>query len=179
VAEDESVLEIPDQAEGRVQFDFIISPVESELRPHHGVEIRYWNLFRVGIAAVYPAPPVNPEWADAHFVALAPSAGCFEKAALNEDEALCRFHQKLNERPRALLLYPPNRSGMWRIIPAVPMLFPPLLTIEFHDPDLEAVPWAGAKHGNVDIRFRVRSKKHGHYIPEAPPIRSITLEAAL
>lgn len=175
--EEDYIWELPLDISGRVNFTFIISPPDY----YHfkdanliSAKISYWKLFDFNII-VGGSVPVPDTYND-HFIYASPNQGYLTSQAVDKDNALTMFHQKMNGN-QGIIIYPPNKEGIWKIIHVVPMRIPPLLEIEF-DNRLYYAEKIDSQSTKVISRFIVKDQ-HGHKIKEAVLIKSIALNAEL
>ncbi|WP_305462471.1 hypothetical protein [Photobacterium leiognathi] len=92
--------------DGRVNFEILIAPNDFVPEEPH-FSVRYEGLLSV-IVVLRPEITVPIDLKDA-FIVLGPKAGLFEEQQLDNQDALIKFHQKLNST-QDLVLYSPNES---------------------------------------------------------------------
>lgn len=163
------VIDIPDDKK-KIQFTFSIAPWNAKIESTH-IAIRYENLFCFLLEVSEPRTNL-PNEIENHFVFLTPQKGLYEEQIIDCDCALVLFHQKL-QNTRDLIIYSPNKEGIYKIICAVPMRIPPEVEIEFADRQycFEII----SKTKSV-IKFKVKDK-HDQTIKKEVPIVGITLDA--
>lgn len=170
VKENDHIFEL-ERIDGRVSFHILVAPCDFVPQEPH-VSLRYEGL--LSVIALVDTKIAVPERLSKAFVVFSPEQGLFDKQQLNNQEALIKFHQKMHDTSD-LILYSPNGAGIYKIITAVPMRCSPKVNIYFESAELTAEVVSCKEHV---ITFKVKNM-HGHYIKDAVPIKSITLDSEL
>ena len=173
VSEDDIVLEISEALNSRVNFDCVIAPWNFVDSDSLGVSIRYEKLFSFSVLLNNEVLPIPPELND-YFHYLSPSIGTYNQSAFNKETALLNFHQKV-QNTRNLIVYSPNREGVYTIIFSVPMRIPPEVHIDFEETGLQAEI---LDLSYTYLRFRVKDK-HGQIIKNEVKLNGMELNAEL
>jgi hypothetical protein len=124
------VVEFDANSHSRLNFSVIIAPW-NEIIPSSHIAIRYSNFFSLNIIVDNQSHFVSDKLKDT-FILLSPEKGLFKSPLHDKDTGLILFHQKINNR-REVVIYSPNKEGIWKIIFVVPMCFPPKISISFVD----------------------------------------------
>jgi len=156
----------------RIEFTLILAPWNQEIREEH-FAIRYEGLFSLIVLISNPSIKM-PEGLDDHFIIAAPNKGVYEKQAIADDQALIEFHQKINNTDD-LIIYSPNKAGIYTMITAVLMRDAPKVSIEYLDNKYQTE--VISCKNNV-VKFKVKDE-HGHTIKREVPIKDIRLDARL
>ncbi len=173
VSENDIVLEISEALEGRVNFDCVIAPWDFINPTAQGVGIRYEGLFSFSVF-IHTNPLLTLSELDEYFHYLTPLAGIYSESAFNKETALLNFHQKIHNT-RNLIIYSPNKEGVYRITFSVPMRIPPEVQIEFEERGLQVEI---LELSYTNLKFKVKDK-FGQTIKNEVKIRSIELNAEL
>jgi hypothetical protein len=169
--DDDFVLEVTEYSEP-IEFHFLIAPWDFHIASHH-VAVRYEGLFAFILELSHPTIAI-PQEAMGHFIFAVPEQGVFEQQAIDKHNALISFHQRLN-KARDLILYSPNKEGVYKIICAVPMRIPPQAEITFLDSQYSAEVIQATESV---VKFHVKNQ-HGHTVKQEVPITSVALHAEL
>lgn len=156
----------------RIEFTLILAPWNQKIEEEH-FAIRYEGLFSLIVIPSHPSIE-TPEELKEHFITLAPNNGLFEKQVIADDQALTEYHHKINNT-RDLIIYSPNKAGIYTMITAVPMRVAPKVSIEYLEMQYET-ELVSCKN-NV-VKFKVKNK-HGHTIKSEVAIKSIELDSEL
>jgi hypothetical protein len=201
---DDSVVEIPSDCYGVMQFHFLmiaaVTPALDGELTRFGVE----GLFALACVnttgAVQHLPPSVP---DQVFTTFRPIDGLSQQA-ISEQAAFLRFKHAMfandvrvaaassdESIPEGLIeaaiaagpgLYPPNGEGVWTVVTAVEMRVAPTLKVRFQTEGLTAevleLRPGDTRLATVRIRFRVRDSS-GRYVKGRVPISRIELDAEL
>jgi hypothetical protein len=153
---------------GRTEFTLMVAPWQQEIEGEQ-FAIRYEGLLSLIVIPTIPSVPISPELSN-HFITLALSAGSYQQQAMESDQALIKYHQKL-QQTRDLIIYSPNKAGICTLITAVPMRIAPKVKVLFHDPSyrMELV----SSKNNV-VKFKVKNQ-HDHVVKQEAPIKGIEL----
>ncbi|RDK01621.1 hypothetical protein [Paraburkholderia lacunae] len=169
-------LVLPADSDSVRTFNICVCPPTEAVHPGEA-QITFNGLFSLRLLETV-GPDNLPAEVQGHFVTCQPSAGIYATPAVREDQAFVDFQQRINGWD-GLLIFPPaskNDKGVYRVVPAVPMRTRPKLLVDFFDPSFELCEIdVEPRRENVDIRFRVRRK--GSFLPDAVPIRRLTLDA--
>jgi hypothetical protein len=171
---EDNILNLSPDWTGRILFGFAMYPV-SEESPPKDLYFMYGDLYKLVLSFMYPAPSL-PEGREKE-TAIEYIKGGPTRSDVNEDTALIEIHNKINGVEREMILYEPNKEGIWTLIPSRPMGMVPKLLIEFSIPNLRVERIESKKTPKAYIRSRVRDKA-GRLVTE-PCFRSISLEAEL
>lgn len=169
--EDDCIFE-PEIKEGRIDFCLYLAPWDTLININH-VAVRYKNMFSLIISAQHP----NSEWTkglDNHFITVAPKTGFYTEQKISNEQALISFHQMLHST-KNIIVYSPNREGIYKIIFAVPMRRAPDMSIELHDENYNCEIVSA---NTAVVTFKVRDK-HKNVIKTEMPIKSILASAEL
>lgn len=181
INKEDYVVEIdPEEEDGLFQCTFIIAPPAFTPDLAH-IAITYENSFSFIIQLASPDPEVLKLVGSNHadFTYMTPSKGLFEKQKIDKHAALIGYHQnkfKLdnNFNPDEIIMYPPNRKGICKIVYVVPMRIPPKLKIKFFDPRLSfeiiGIPSVSVFSYRVIDQF-------GQTVKEPVMIKSIALDS--
>jgi hypothetical protein len=155
-------------ADDRVEFTFIVAPWQQEIEDEH-FAVRYEGILSLIIIPTIPNNSIPAELND-HFITLAPKEGLYKQQAIANDLALIEYHQKIHET-RDLIIYSPNKSGIYTIITAVPMRVGPKVKVSFVDENnyMELV----SSKNNV-VKFKVKNQ-HSHVLKNEVLISGIEL----
>lgn len=167
VRDEDFVISVNEEKE-RIEFTLMLAPWGQEVEGDH-FAVRYEGLLSLIVIPVKPSVEI-PEGLNEHFMTLAPNKGLYDSQAIADDLALIEYHQKIHET-RDLILYSPNKVGIYTAITAVPMRIAPNVKIEFLQ---EGYQMELVSSKNNVVKFKVKNE-HGHIIKAETPIRSIKL----
>lgn len=170
--EDDYVVDLFDQS-GRVDFHFTLAPWNIDVKDEH-IAVRYEGLFSLIIIPIKPQYEIPPEVMQC-FIVMAPNCGLFQSQVLNDDQALINYHQKLN-KTKDLIIYSPNKAGIYTVITSVPMRVTPRINVTFLDDSLRIEP-VGKGKNNV-VKFKVKDS-NDHYVKVEQQIHSIELDSEI
>ena len=155
-----------------VQFRFLIAPWDLQVAGKH-IAVRYEGLFSFLLELSRPHIAI-PQEAEGHFVFITPDQGIFEQQAIDKHTALISFHQH-RHGVRDIIIYSPNKEGVYKVICAVPMRIPPQIEITFPDAEHSAEI---VQASESVIRFKVKNR-YGHTVKDEVKITSVALHAEL
>lgn len=156
----------------RIEFNLILAPWYQKIEEDH-FAIRYEGLFSLIVIPSHPNIE-TPEGLEEHFMTLAPNKGLFEEQLIPDDQALIEYHQKIKDT-RDLIIYSPNKAGIYTIVTGIPMRVAPEVSIEYLDGQYETE--LVSLKNNV-VKFKVKNK-YGHTIKNEVAIKSIELDSEL
>lgn len=167
IEEEDFVISIND-VNGRTEFTLMLAPWQQEIEDDH-FAIRYEGVLSLIVIPTKPSVLISPDMSN-HFITVAPSAGLYQQQAIESDQALINYHQLL-QQTRDLIIYSPNKAGIFTVITAVPMRVAPKVKVLFHDPNyrMELV----SSKNNV-VKFKVKNQ-HDHVVKKEAPIKAIEL----
>jgi hypothetical protein len=153
---------------GRIELTLIIAPWQQEIEGEH-FAIRYEEILSLIVIPTIPSVSISPELSD-HFITLAPSAGPYQQQAMENDQALIKYHQQL-QQTKDVIIYSPNKAGIYTAITAVTMRVAPKVKVLFQDPSysMELV----SSKNNV-VKFKVKNQ-HDHVVKQEVPIKGVEL----
>lgn len=154
----------------RIEFTLILAAWNQEIQGNH-LAVRYEGLFCFIVTVAHPNLTI-PQQLDEQFITAAPGEVPFKIQVIENDQALVNFHQKLNSTSD-LIIYSPNKEGIYKIITAVPMRIAPAVKIEFFENDYKAEILSCKNHV---IKFKVKNV-HGHTVKEKVKIKGIELDS--
>lgn len=132
------------------------------------------DFFSFVIESTVPSISIPEGANDGFFI---PEKGIYEKQQMPQDLAYTSFHQKKNNlNSPKLILYPPNREGMWKIVCSCPMRTSPRLAIEFKDKSLS---FEIVEVKNYFVTFKVKGKAGYFKTLQHVEIIFFTLDARL
>lgn len=167
VQDEDFVITVNEEKE-RIEFTLMIAPWRQEVAGDH-FAVRYEGILSlIGIPA---KPSVDiPDGLNEHFMTLVPNKGLYDSQAIANDLALIEYHQKI-QATRDLILYSPNKAGIYTVITAVPMRIAPNVKVEFFK---EGYQMELISSKNNVVKFKVKNA-HGHIVKNETPIKGITL----
>ncbi|MDD2895778.1 MAG: hypothetical protein PHG81_07125 [Aliarcobacter sp.] len=157
--------------EGRIDFHYILAPWNYKVEGNH-IAIRYDNFFSLLIIPIKPLSNI-PKEIEKAFTVMAPNEGLYKSQIIGNDQALINYHQKLMNT-KDIIIYSPNKDGIYTIITSVPMRIPPKIKVIFLDPTLKIEEFGAAKN-NV-VKFKVIDSNNS-YIKTEKSILSIELDS--
>jgi len=204
IREDDSVIEIPSDCGGVIQFHFLMIAAATAILDGELTRFGVEGLFALACVnttdTVQSLPSGVPDRA---FTTFRPLDSLFGQA-ISEQAAFLRFKRAMFANdvraaaafsevpiPEGLIeaaiavgpgLYPPNGEGVWTIVTTVEMRVAPKLKVWFHTEGFTAevveLRPGDTRLATVRVRFRVRDS-NGHYIKGVVPIKNIELDAEL
>jgi hypothetical protein len=154
--------------EDRIEFTLVLAPWQQEVEEGH-FAIRYEGI--LSLIVIPTKGSINiPDGLDEYFMTLAPNKGTYDSQAMESDLALIEYHQML-QQTKDLILYSPNKAGIYTAITAVPMRVAPKVTVEFFQSGYEAE--LVSSKNNV-VKFKVINE-HGHVVKKEVPIKGMSL----
>ncbi len=176
------VIDLLDESMERLNFSVIIAPWNILIKGALAYSsVRFFDLFSVHIVVDRDAIPI-PDIKKQLFITLSPSIGIFENQQISEAQALLDFHHHVNKN-RGLIIYSPNKEGIYTCIFSVEMRIPPKLTVMFEAQNLFAEQIGKPTKSYVKFKaFRLK-KVNGidkkFFIKKEEPIKSIMLDSEL
>lgn len=167
VKDEDFVITVNEEKE-RIEFTLMLAPWDQEVMVDH-FAVRYEGLLSLIVIPAKPSVEI-PDGLDEHFITLAPNKGLYDEQAVASDLALIEYHQKIQET-RDLILYSPNKAGIYTAITAVPMRAAPNVKVEFVQ---EGYQMEVVSSKNNVVKFKVKNE-HGHIVKAETPIRGIEL----
>jgi hypothetical protein len=159
--------------EGRIDFHYILAPWNCKIEDNH-IAIRYDNFFSLIIIPIKPQYNI-PEEIEKAFTVMAPKEGLYKSQIIGNDQALINYHQKLTNT-KDLIVYSPNKAGIYTVITSVPMRIPPKVKVIFLDTTLK-IEKVGSNKNNV-VKFKVKNTNN-HYVKTKEAIQSIELDSEI
>ena len=175
--EEDNIFEIPDTISSRVNINLVIAPYgyyEKDMDNLVVAKISYFHV--LDLIIILGGDLQIPENLKEYFVYYSPTIGIFDRQQTDKHSALIMFHQKANQS-RGMIIYQPNRDGVWKIIHTVPMRIPPHISIAFDDQMYSAEKIEGESTVAVS-KFRVKNK-YGHNVKKVVQINEIELDSRL
>ena len=117
------------------------------------ISLRYYKLFSLNILSNSYTLPIPEELTDC-FIFVAPSKGLNNSPVYDKGEAILYFHQSIMNS-KDIIIYSPNKLGIYRMIYAVPMIKPPTISLVFEKQDLLAELTEVSK---TNAKFKVKDK---------------------
>jgi len=175
--EEDNIFEIPDPICGRVNFNVSIAPYGYYEKEMDGLILaRISYLHMLDLIVVLGGDIPIPETMTEHFVYCSPPQGILDRQPVDKYTALIEFHQRVNQS-RGMIIYQPNRGGVWKIIHTVPMRIPPRVSVVFDDPTHIAEKIEN--ESTVAVSKFIVKNKHGHKVKEVIAIKEIELDSEL
>lgn len=173
VSENDTVLELLGASDNRLNFDCVIAPWDFLNPEIPSLSIRYERLFSFSVL-IHTIPILVLPELNHYFHYLTPPIGIYNESSFNKETALLNFHQKINNTQN-LIIYSPNKEGVYRIIFSAPMRIPPEVRIEFEEDGLQAEI---LELSYTNLKFKVKDK-FGQTLKSEVKIRGIELNAEL
>ncbi len=167
IQDEDFIITVNDEGE-RIEFTLILAPWNQEVATDH-FAVRYEGILSLIVIPSKPSVEI-PRDLDEHFITLFPSSGMYDTQIIKSDLALIEYHQKIYDT-RDLIIYSPNKAGIYTVITAVPMRVAPKVKVEFFQ---EGCQMELISSKNNVVKFKVKNK-HGHVVKEEIAIKSIEL----
>lgn len=172
--EGDAIIEIPDEWLGRWDAQISISPW-GQVPAIEGttLSLGYKDLCSVHFTICTFAfiPPINQV---NNFIRYRSQEGLFDKQKMDKDTALTKFHQKATNQPD-MVIYSPNREGIYMLIFGNPMRIPPRVRMEFYEAGLSFVEVSKTK---AMLKFQIKDR-YKQTVKRFVRIKSILLDAEL
>lgn len=170
-----NVVDVVQESDRRIDIGVVLTPNNYKNENLAGFGIRFDGLCDVVFVldTIKIAPPA--EFPDAYIYAHR-QTGLFSTQQFSEEESPILFHQKL-AGVKDVIIYRPNREGVYKVYFAVPMRIPPKLTVHFEDEGLVAEIVENRFYTTTTLSFKVKGR--GGYIKEPRVIKYVELDAEL
>jgi len=166
--QDEDFVITVNDGRGRIEFTLILAPWDQVVATDH-FAVRYEGILSLIVIPSKPSAKI-PTDLNEHFITLAPNKGLYDTQVIESDLALVEYHQRI-QNTRDLIIYSPNKAGIYTIITAVPMRVAPKVKVEFFR---EGYQMELVSSKNNVVKFRA-TNRHGHVVKEEAPIKGIEL----